>query len=153
MGLGTGDVLQQIGLPGKLHDEGLIAVRGPVQHIVQKGGTGSAFVVERVALAHAGVHQQTEGQRNVGIEIEVADRLGLAVDRQGEVVLGEVLDQGASLVAHDDGNIDQARVDVEGLRCGRGRLLCASDEAGISDGQEQQGRGGERQVSRLDTHI
>ena len=38
----------------------------------------------------------------------------MAVDLKGEVVLGEVLDEGAFFVADDDGDIDEAGVDRDG---------------------------------------
>ena len=49
----------------------------------------------------------------------------MAVDLEGEVSLGEVLDESAFFVANDDRDIDQAGVDRDGARGGwrRGRGL------------------------------
>ena len=62
----------------------------------------------------AGVDEQAEGEGKIGVDVEVADGLRVVVDLEGEVVLGEGLDEGAFFVADDDGEVDEAGVDGEG---------------------------------------
>ena len=117
---GGGEVLQELDLAGELDDEGLVLGRG--EHLVEEGAAGGALFVDDVALAEAGVDEQAEGQGKVGVDVEVADGLRMAVDLEDEVVLGEVLDEGAFLVADDDGEVDEAGIDGDG-RGGGGRSL------------------------------
>ena len=109
---GRGDVLQKLRLRGKLHDEGLVLRRG--EHLVEEGAAGGALFVDDVALGEAGVDEQAEGQREVGVLVEVADGLGFAVDLEDEVVLGEVLDEGTLFVTDDDREVDEAGIDGDG---------------------------------------
>jgi acetyl esterase/lipase len=112
LGTGGGEVLKEFGLAGELNHEGLVLRRG--EHLVEKYAAGAALVVEDAALGDAGVNQQTEDQREVGVFVEVADGLGLAVDLEGEVVLGEVLDEGALFITDDHREVDETGVDGEG---------------------------------------
>jgi len=66
-GLGAGDVLQEVGLAGELDDEGLVAAGDGV---VEEGEAGGALFVNRVALAEADIDQKTEGEGEIGVEIE-----------------------------------------------------------------------------------
>ena len=87
---------------------------GAVSMCVEEGGAGGALFVEYVALRTAGVDEQAKGEGKVGVEVEVADGLGVVVDLEDEVVLGEGLDEGAFFVADDYGQVDEAGVDGEG---------------------------------------
>ena len=87
------------------------------EHVVEEGETGGAFVVDGVALAQAYVDQQAECEGKVGVQVEVANGLGFAIDLEDEVVLGEVLDQRAFFIVDDDRDVDQACIYVE---CGSG---------------------------------
>ncbi len=97
---------------GELHDEGFVFRGG--EHLVEEGAAGGALFVDDVALGEAGVDEQAEDEGEVGVLVEVADGLGFAVDLEDEVVLGEVLDEGAFFVADDDGEIDEAGVNGDG---------------------------------------
>ncbi len=120
-GAGGGDVLQERDGVCELDEERLIAVR--CEHFVEEGRAGGAFVVEHVTLAHAGVDEQADGERNVGVVVEVANGLGFAVDLQGEVVAGKPREQRAALVADDGRDDDQPGVDGNGGGFGRGCSL------------------------------
>ncbi len=63
--LRVGGVLQKIGLPRKLNDESFIATCWSVEHLVDKCDAGHSFVVNGIALAEAGVEQQSESQWNI----------------------------------------------------------------------------------------
>ena len=107
-----GKVLQEFGLACKLHDERLVLRRG--HHLVEEGAAGGALFVDDVALGAAGIDQQAKRKGKILVLVEVADGLGFAVDLQNEVVLGEVLDQGAFFVPDDYREVDEAGVDREG---------------------------------------
>jgi hypothetical protein len=123
-GAGGGEVLEEIGFVGELDEEGLVgsgAAGGrchhlALHHFVQEGFAGSALVFEGTADRAAGVDEEAEGQREVVVLVEVADGLRTAVDGEGEVGLGEVLDEGAFFVADDDGKVDELGVDGDGRR-------------------------------------
>ena len=139
-GLGAGDVLQEVGLAGELDDEGLVAAGDGV---VEEGEAGGALFVNRVALAEADIDQKTEGEGEIGVEIEIADGLGFTVDLEGEVVLGEILDEGTFFIVNYDGDVDQARIDVEGGSGGSRGLLgggCCRCLSGSSGWLRQQRR-------------
>src|ERR1035437_4867439 len=61
---------------------------------------GRPFFFDQAALAPAGIHQQAERQRQVAFLGEIANDLRAAVLVQQKIVLGEVLDNRARLVAH-----------------------------------------------------
>ena len=111
-GAGRGEVLQELGLGGELHDEGLVLRSG--EHLIEEGAAGGALLVDDLALGEACVDQQTEGQGKIGVLVEVANGLGFAVDLKDEVVLGEILDEGSFFVADDDGEVDEAGIDGDG---------------------------------------
>ena len=124
---GRGEVLQELRLGGELHDEGSVLRRG--EHLVKEDTAGAAFLVDDFALRETCVDQQTQGQGKIGVLVEVANGLGLIVDLKNEIVLGKILDEGSLLVAHDDGEVDEAGVDGDGGGgggwglVGRGSLL------------------------------
>ena len=92
-------------------------------HLVEKGFAGGALVLEGAADRAAGVNEEAEGEGEIVVAIEVADGLRMAVDGEHEVGLCEVGDEGAVLIADDDGQIDELGGDGDGGRCG-GRSGC-----------------------------
>ncbi len=77
-------------------------------------------------------------------QVEVADGLGIAVDLEDEVVLGEVLDEGAFFIVDDDRDVDQACIYVECGSGGGGGLPGCGGRLGLSGGAgrlRQQRRG------------
>ena len=115
-GARRGEVLKQVGLMCKLDEKGLVGRsagwRG--HHLVKERFAGEALVVERAADRAAGVDEKPEGQRQIVVLIEIADGLRLAVDAEGEVVFGQVLDNGAVFVTDEHRQIDELRVDGDG---------------------------------------
>ena len=65
--------------------------------VVQEAIAGSAFLLQHAALAHAGVHQQTQGERQVGFRRSIRMVCGMAVLLQFEIVFGQVIDDLAVL--------------------------------------------------------
>jgi hypothetical protein len=57
---------------------------------------------------------------------------GFIVDLEDEVVLGEILDEGTFFIVDDDGDVDQARIDVEGGSDGSRALLGGGCYRGLS---------------------
>ena len=60
LGVVGGQVLQQLDLAIEVDHKG--AIHRPGDHLVKKAPAGAAFPVDIVALAHAGIDQQTHGQ-------------------------------------------------------------------------------------------
>ena len=73
----------------------------------------SALGVESVAHASAGIDEKAEVESEVFIDAEVLDGLRAAILGQGEVVAGEVGDDGTVLVADGDGHGDHLDVDLQ----------------------------------------
>lgn len=92
-----------------MDDEGFVLVLA--QDLVQKGPAGAALLAEHVAHAHAGIDQQAEGERQVGLAREVADRLRVAVFLEEKIVAREVLDDPALFVANRRQHVHDFDVD------------------------------------------
>ena len=97
-----------------MDDECLVLVFA--HQVFQKGVAGDTLLLQHAPLAHAGVHQQAEREREIGFFGEVADRLRTAVFFQLEVVLGQVVYDLAVFVAHRGQHIDHFDVGREGRR-------------------------------------
>jgi len=89
------------------------------QHLLQEAAAGVPLRVEHFVLAAAGLDKQAESEREIGIGRKGPDRLRPPVFLQREVILGEVADDFAFLVAHGDGKRDD--FDLGG--CGGSRIL------------------------------
>ena len=72
-----GQVLQELDVPIEVNDEGLVLVGA--HQVVEEAVAGGALLVQHAPLAHAGVHQQPERERKVGLFSEIAD--GFAAGR------------------------------------------------------------------------
>ena len=70
---------------------------GGAQHLVEERLARRPFFLKLFADGAAHVDQQAEGERQVGVAVEVADGLWLAVDSEGEVCLGKRLNERALL--------------------------------------------------------
>ena len=71
---------------------------------------------EEALLAAAHVHDQSQGQWDVGAAGEEGDLLRHAILGNFEIVLGQVGDQVPLLVAHGEADVDQADLDADGRR-------------------------------------
>ena len=107
-----GKVLKEFDLAIEVDEESLIFVYA--QDAIEESAAGRAFLVENLALAEAGVHEQSEGERKIGLLCEIGDGLGLAVLLKGEVVFGEIADDAAVFVADSGEEIDRGDVDSDG---------------------------------------
>jgi len=97
-----------------MDDEGFVLVFA--QNVIEEGMAGREFLIEDAALAQAGVHEEAEGEREIGFLGKVGDGLWLVVLGEGEVVLGESVDEVSVLVA--DGGEEIYGADVDGDGCG-----------------------------------
>ena len=95
-------VFQQLHFFVEMNQKRQIAVRA--QHLIEKALAGGALIVQHVALAGAGI-QQPERQRQIGLPCEVANHLRVALFVQHELLLVQVLDDLALLVAHGGENV------------------------------------------------
>jgi hypothetical protein len=71
------------------------------------------MLVDEFVLTGGGVDEEAEGERDIGFAGEEAEFLWDAVFVEGEVILGEVGDQAALLVADGEGEGDEVGLDVE----------------------------------------
>ena len=138
-----GEVLQQLHFVIEVNQESLVFVGA--QNVVEERLTGVAFVGDHGALAAAGVHEQTQRERQVGIARKIGDGLGAAVFIDDEVVLAQGRDQRALLVAHRSDHVDDLDLDGDrrlrrlGWRLLLGLLLPGGhDDASQQDQAEEQ---------------
>ena len=94
------------------------------QGVIDETRAGAALLIEHPPLAHAGVHQQADGERQIVFTDKVADRLGAAVLVDREVVLGQVRDDLAVFVADRGKHRHHIRFDRD-----FGRFLAAQGRA------------------------
>jgi hypothetical protein len=126
---GGREVLEEFDFVIEVDEEGLVFVFA--QDAIEERAAGGAFLIEDTALAKAGIDEEAEGEREIGLFGEIGDGLGLGVLFEGEVVFGKIADEIAVFVADGGEEIDGG--DVEGD--GRGLL-----------GEE--GEGGEEEKKR-----
>jgi hypothetical protein len=113
---GRGEVLEKFDFVIEVDEEGFVFVFA--QDAIEERAAGCAFLVEDAALAEAGIDEEAEGEREIGLFGEIGDGLGLGVLFEGEVIFGEIADEIAVFVADGGEQIDGS--DVEGD--GRGLL-------------------------------
>ena len=110
-----------------MNDEGAVLVHA--QHLVEKRRTGVFLFAQNAPLAHAGVNQHSQSERQVGLMREVADRLRPVVFLNFEIILSQAADDVTLLVADGGEHIDNLDVHGDrrrlGLRACRRRLLPA----------------------------
>jgi hypothetical protein len=91
-------ILQQLHLVVEVNHESLVLIFA--QQVIEESVAGVALLVQDAALAHAGIHQQPQSKRKVGIRREVTDCLRMAVLLQRKIIFGQVADQRAMFIAH-----------------------------------------------------
>jgi len=117
-----GEVLEEFDFVIEVDEEGFVFVFA--EDMVEEGMAGGAFLVENAALAEAGVDEEAEGEREIGLFGEIGDGLGLGVLIEGEVVFREIAEEVAVFVA--DGGEKIYGGDVYG----DGGLLAEQRESG-----------------------
>jgi hypothetical protein len=135
---GRGEVLKEFDFAIEMDEESLIFIFA--QDAIEERVAGGAFLIEDAALAEAGINEEAEGEREVGLLGEVGDGLGLAVLFESEVVFGEIADEVAVFVADGGEEIDGGDVDGDG----RGLLAeegkCCEEKGCEEKGCEEKGR-------------
>ena len=101
---GRREVLEEFDLVVEMDEEGFVFVFA--QDAIEERAAGGALLIEDAALAEAGVDEEPDGEREVGLFGEIGDGLGLAVLVESEVVFGEVTDEVAVFVADGGEEID-----------------------------------------------
>ena len=76
--------------------------------------TRVALLVQQAPLAHAGVHQQTERERKIGVSREIGYGLRMTVLLQDEIIFGQVVDEMSVFVANCGEHGDNSHVDGDG---------------------------------------
>ena len=85
------------------------------QDVLEEFVAGVALLVEHARLAAAGIEQQAERQRKIALLGEVADGLRAPVFLDGELVLGQIVDDLALFVADGGQDVDDVDVGREGV--------------------------------------
>jgi hypothetical protein len=106
--MGRREVLQKLDFPVEVNQECYIL---RLQHFVQKAVAGGAFLVQNTPLAHARVHKQAEREREIRLSSKISDGSRTTIFLEGEVVLGQVADHLAVLVANRGQHVDRFDVD------------------------------------------
>ena len=109
---GSGEVLEEFYFVIEVDEEGFVFVFA--KDAVEERAAGGPLLVEEAALAEAGVHEEAEGEREVGLFGEIGDGLGLGVLFEDEVVFGEIVHEVAVLVADGGEEIDGGNVEGDG---------------------------------------
>ncbi len=107
----AGVILQQLGLFPKADQERQILLP---QHVPEELRRRAAFDIDEVALAPADVHQQADGQRQIGFFGEILDRLRLAILQNSEILLLQAGNQRALLVPDAGQNVHQVHIHFNG---------------------------------------
>lgn len=85
--LGRGQIFEKLDFAVEVQHGGFIFRLG--EHVIKKALARRAFGVERIAHAAAGVHVQGQGERQVRVQVEVADRLRPGILGEHEIILGQ----------------------------------------------------------------
>ncbi len=109
---GGGEVLEEFHFVIEMDEEGLVFVFA--ENVVEEGAAGGTLLIEDAALAEAGVDEEAEGEREVGLLGEIGDSLGLAVLLESEIVFREIANDGAVFIANGGEEIDGGDVDGDG---------------------------------------
>ena len=125
---GSGEVLEEFYFVVEVDEEGFVFIFA--EDAIEEGSAGGALLIENAALAEAGVDEEAEGEREIGVLCEIGDGLGLGVLFEGEVVFGEIADEVAVLVADSGEEVDG------GDGYGDGGLLAGERESGQDEGEE-----------------
>jgi len=108
----SGEVLKEFDFVIEMDEEGFVFVFA--EDVIEERAAGGAFLIKDAALAEAGVHEEAEGEREIGFLGEIGDGLRLAVLVEGEVVFGEIADEVAVFVSDGGDEIDGGDVESDG---------------------------------------
>jgi hypothetical protein len=124
------------------------------QDAIEENVAGVAFLRENAADAHAGVHEEAEGEGEIGLLGKILDGLRVAIFGEDEIVFSEIGDELALFVADGGEDVDDFYFD------GDFRILLATKRcAGGEKEQEDCERGTrlravrEFQVSLMDIRL
>src|SRR6267154_991123 len=78
------DGLEEFDFVIEMDEKGFVFVFA--EDVIEERAAGGAFLIKDAALAEAGVHEEAEGEREIGFLGEIGDGLRLAVLVEGEVV-------------------------------------------------------------------
>ena len=110
------EVLQKVHADVKADDVGLILVG---EHLLQERSAHLFFHIDDVALAAAGINQNSECERKVRLGSEILNGLWFAVFLDVKVVLGQVGNERSVLVFYVEEKLHHIDVNFQGF----GRLL------------------------------
>ena len=114
-------ILQQLHFAIEVNQKGLIAILA--QYVIHEGPAGAALPIQKPPLAHAGVHQQSQDQRQIGLLREIFYRLRMPILLQNKIILGQILDQFSVFVPHAGQHVYDAHVDGNRRGLGEGCSL------------------------------
>ncbi|MEZ5391980.1 MAG: hypothetical protein R2724_03685 [Bryobacterales bacterium] len=130
--------MEQLDVDVEAHQEGQVLV--DTQNFVEEGVAGRTLDLDHALLADAGIDEQADGERQIGLPAEILDLLRLAVLEDLEVVLGEAIDEQALLVPNGRKDVHDLNVDGDD---GLGQFLGWIRLLGEGAGGKRGGRGGQ----------
>src|ERR1700693_443324 len=106
------EILQELDVGAEADDESLVF---GAQRALEKRTANFLLHIEDAQLAPARIKKNAEGQREIGVGLEILNSLMLAVFEQVEVVLVQVWNQRAMLVLNVKEQLDDFDVDLQRL--------------------------------------
>ena len=109
----VGELLRDLAVTVEAHHESLVEIRA--QGVLQEADCSFLLEIETAVHRSAGVDQQAQLQRQIGLAAEVHDRLGrLVIVQDGEIALVQVAHKFAAMVSGDEEHIDFADPFLDG---------------------------------------
>jgi hypothetical protein len=82
-----------------------------MEHLVEEDKASMPFALQNTPLTQAGVHQQSQGKRDITFPGKVADGLRTSIFLQNKVVFRQVVDDLSVLIPDRGGNVDYLYLD------------------------------------------
>ncbi len=96
------------------------------QHLIEKFFARAPFLIQHAAHTAACIHQQSQGQRKLRVQLEVLNRLRPSIFRKREIVLSEIRDEFPVLVPHRHRQRHHLHIHLDRWRIWRGLRLRGS---------------------------
>src|SRR5579863_7393341 len=114
-------------------------ILGVGEHLVEKNLAGIPLRVQNISLAQAGIDEQSESERKIGVLREIFDGLRAAVFLKSEIVLGQIADDLSLLVPYCDRQSDHFDINRHSGRSLARRILTMRILAMHRQSEQKQG--------------
>ena len=131
----VGELLRDLAVSAETHDKSFVEIRP--QGVLQEADRGFLFEIEAAVHRAAGIHQQSQLQRQISFAPEIHNRLRrLVVVQDGEIALVQIAHELAMVVRRNEQHIDlihpllDGKDGIRGISPGCGRIGRGYVEAG-----------------------